>query len=182
MNIHVLFLWSAYLKQKNKKNNLIAAKNFFMNYAICYVGIYLFTFFIYIKLLHYLLNNYIIQMIQSSSMQQSSDGLNLDTNGYQQQLYLQQEHSMQPIRWVWFYSWVIVNIQRYKLDAFVRKIHAFFNYLSTRVQYRELINREYKKWKNLLSNSSSWLCNLGETKNINAVEVERNFVEWKREK
>ncbi|XP_018306246.1 TOX high mobility group box family member 3 isoform X1 [Mycetomoellerius zeteki] len=37
------------------------------------------------------------QMIQGSSMQQSSDGLNLDTNGYQQQLYLQQEHSMQAI-------------------------------------------------------------------------------------
>ncbi|EGI66617.1 hypothetical protein G5I_04859 [Acromyrmex echinatior] len=40
--------------------------------------------------------NDLTEMIQSS-MQQSSDGLNLDTNGYQQQLYLQQEHSMQPI-------------------------------------------------------------------------------------
>lgn len=40
--------------------------------------------------------------MQGSGMQQSSDGLNLDAGGYQQQLYLQQEHSMQPInvRWV----------------------------------------------------------------------------------
>jgi len=36
-------------------------------------------------------------MMQGSSMQQSPDGLSLDTSGYQQQLYLQQEHSMQSI-------------------------------------------------------------------------------------
>ncbi|XP_011347860.2 TOX high mobility group box family member 3 isoform X2 [Ooceraea biroi] len=37
------------------------------------------------------------QMMQASGMQQSPDGLSLDAGGYQQQLYLQQEHPMQPI-------------------------------------------------------------------------------------
>ncbi|XP_011879202.1 PREDICTED: TOX high mobility group box family member 3-like isoform X2 [Vollenhovia emeryi] len=37
------------------------------------------------------------QIMQGSGMQQSPDGLSLDASGYQQQLYLQQEHSMQPI-------------------------------------------------------------------------------------
>ena len=37
------------------------------------------------------------QMMQGNGMQQSPDNLNLDASGYQQQLYLQQEHSMQPI-------------------------------------------------------------------------------------
>lgn len=37
-------------------------------------------------------------MMQGGGMQQSSDaGLGLDAGGYQQQLYLQQEHPMQPI-------------------------------------------------------------------------------------
>ncbi|KAI4501370.1 hypothetical protein M0802_003743 [Mischocyttarus mexicanus] len=36
-------------------------------------------------------------MIQSAGMQQSPDGLSLDPGGYQQPLYLQQEHSMQAI-------------------------------------------------------------------------------------
>lgn len=35
--------------------------------------------------------------MQGNGMQQSPDNLNLDTSGYQQQLYLQQEHSMQSI-------------------------------------------------------------------------------------
>lgn len=35
--------------------------------------------------------------MQGNGMQQSPDNLNLDANGYQQQLYLQQEHSMQQI-------------------------------------------------------------------------------------
>lgn len=39
----------------------------------------------------------LLQMMQGSGMQQSPDGLSLDAGGYQQQLYLQQEHSMQPI-------------------------------------------------------------------------------------
>lgn len=38
-----------------------------------------------------------LQMMQGNGMQQSPDGLSLDAGGYQQQLYLQQEHSMQPI-------------------------------------------------------------------------------------
>lgn len=37
------------------------------------------------------------QMMSSGGMQQSPDGLSLDPGGYQQPLYLQQEHSMQPI-------------------------------------------------------------------------------------
>ncbi|XP_043469030.1 TOX high mobility group box family member 3-like isoform X2 [Leptopilina heterotoma] len=37
------------------------------------------------------------QMMPSGGMQQSPDGLSLDPGGYQQPLYLQQEHSMQPI-------------------------------------------------------------------------------------
>ena len=36
-------------------------------------------------------------MMSSGGMQQSPDGLSLDSGGYQQSLYLQQEHSMQPI-------------------------------------------------------------------------------------
>jgi hypothetical protein len=36
-------------------------------------------------------------MMQGGGMQQSPDGLSLDAGGYQQQLYLQQDHSMQPI-------------------------------------------------------------------------------------
>lgn len=33
----------------------------------------------------------------TGGMQQSPDGMNLDPGGYQQPLYLQQEHAMQPI-------------------------------------------------------------------------------------
>ncbi|KAG8037756.1 hypothetical protein G9C98_005967 [Cotesia typhae] len=38
-----------------------------------------------------------LNMMQGGGMQQSPDGLSLDSGGYQQPLYLQQEHSMQPI-------------------------------------------------------------------------------------
>ncbi|XP_017793160.1 PREDICTED: TOX high mobility group box family member 3-like [Habropoda laboriosa] len=43
------------------------------------------------------MHGYQSQMMQTGSVQQSPDGLNLDPGGYQQSLYLQQEHSLQPI-------------------------------------------------------------------------------------
>ncbi|XP_076634100.1 uncharacterized protein LOC143348113 [Colletes latitarsis] len=45
------------------------------------------------------MHSYQSQMIQSTGggIQQSPDGLNLDPGGYQQSLYLQQDHSLQPI-------------------------------------------------------------------------------------
>jgi hypothetical protein len=36
-------------------------------------------------------------MMSGAGMQQSPDGLSLDPGGYQQSLYLQQEHPMQSI-------------------------------------------------------------------------------------
>ncbi|XP_006621399.1 TOX high mobility group box family member 3-like isoform X1 [Apis dorsata] len=41
------------------------------------------------------MHGYQTQMMQTGNVQQSSDGLNLDPGGYQQSLYLQQDHSMQ---------------------------------------------------------------------------------------
>lgn len=48
--------------------------------------------------------------MQGNGMQQSPDGLSLDAGGYQQQLYLQQEHSMQPIN----VKWVRLNSSSYR--------------------------------------------------------------------
>lgn len=44
---------------------------------------------------YYPRSNVFWQMMQTGNVQQSSDGLNLDPGGYQQSLYLQQDHSMQ---------------------------------------------------------------------------------------
>ncbi|XP_063974857.1 TOX high mobility group box family member 3-like isoform X2 [Diachasmimorpha longicaudata] len=43
------------------------------------------------------MRGYQSQMMQGGGMQQSPDALSLDPGGYQQPLYLQQEHTMQPI-------------------------------------------------------------------------------------